>query len=131
MHSEPCGQPYLRDQLRLLRERREQRLQPVARAVVRRLDPGEHRPGLAQVRFDDRPDEVVLGLEVVVDVAERYAGRGRDVRERGPLDPVGVEHLARGVDQPLPLVLSAALDDSALGQRSPGRGPVQLSQSSC
>ena len=105
VHSEPCGQPYRAIFLALLRERREQCLQPGARAVVRRLDPGEHRPGLAQVRFDDRLDQVVLGLEVVVDVAERYAGRGRDVRERGPLDATGVEHLARGVDQPLPLAL--------------------------
>ena len=91
------------DQLALLPERAEQRLQPVPRRGVRGLDPGEDRADLAQVRLDHRLEDGVLGLEVVVDVAERDVRGRRDVRERGLLDALLVDPLAGGGDQPLPL----------------------------
>jgi hypothetical protein len=55
------------------------------------------------VRLNHRADDVVFGLEVVVDIAERHAGRLRDVRQRRGLDALLVHHLAGGGDQPRPL----------------------------
>jgi hypothetical protein len=60
------------DQLALPGERTEQRLEPLARRFMGGLDSREHRAGLGQVSLDHGLDEVVLGLEVVVDVAERH-----------------------------------------------------------
>ena len=40
---------------------------------------------------DDRVDELVLGLEVVVDVAERDLGGLSDIRQRRAVDSLGVE----------------------------------------
>jgi hypothetical protein len=91
------------DQFALLTEGAEQRLQPVAGRGVRGLDSREDRADLAQVRLDDRLDDGVLGLEVVVDVAEGDAGGRRDVSERRLLDARLVDPLAGGGDQPLPL----------------------------
>jgi hypothetical protein len=91
------------DQLALLPERAEQRLQPVPRRGVRGLDPGEDRADPAQVRLDHRLEQVVLGLEVVVHVAERDARGRRDVRQGGLLRALLVDPLARGGDQPVPL----------------------------
>jgi hypothetical protein len=91
------------DQLALVRQGAEQRLQPVSRLGVRCLHAGEDGGDLAQVRLDDRLDDGVLGLEVVVDVAERDVRGRRDVRERGLLDTRLVDPLGRGGDQPLPL----------------------------
>ena len=53
--------------------------------------------------LDGRRYDVVLGLEVVVDVARGDVGHLGDVRERGPLGALLVQELHRGADQPLAL----------------------------
>ena len=66
------------------------------------------------VGVDRRSDELVLGLEVVVDVADRDVGCSGDVRERRPLDALLVQNPARGGDEPL------ALTELGFGAGPPG-----------
>jgi hypothetical protein len=70
---------------------------------VTAADRRERRPGLLDVGLDDGRDDVVLGLEVVVDVADRHVRRLRDVGQRRLLDAVAVEQLGSRRDQALPL----------------------------
>ena len=58
---------------------------------------------LVGVCGDHRVDEVVLGLEVVVDVADGDIGGIGDIGERRALHPLRVERLTGAVDQPLAL----------------------------
>ena len=67
------------------------------------VDQREGRPDLLYVRFDDSGDDVVFGLEVVLDVAGGYIRGLCDVRERGPFDALLVQKLGRGGDEPLSL----------------------------
>ena len=78
-------------------------LQPALRGAVTRVDEREGRLGLLDVGLDDRRDDVVFGLEVVVDVARRHVRGLRDVRQRCPFNALLVQELACGGDQPLPL----------------------------
>ena len=55
------------------------------------------------VRFERRFDQLILGLEVVVDVPQRYIRPRRDIGERRALDPLLVKRALRALDQPLPL----------------------------
>jgi hypothetical protein len=52
---------------------------------------------------DDRSDELVACLEVVVDVPGRHAGRLGDLGEGGAVDAVSVQQVGGAVHQPLPL----------------------------
>ena len=52
---------------------------------------------------DRRRDELILGLEVVVDVADRDVGSVGDVRECRPLDALLVQKPGGAVDEPLAL----------------------------
>ena len=61
----------------------------------------EQRPDLRGVSVDRGVHEFVLGLEVVVDVADGHVGRVGDVGDRRLLDPLLVEPLARACDEPL------------------------------
>ena len=54
---------------------------------------------VVRVAGDRRLDELVLGLEVVVDVADRNVGRSRDLGDRRLLDALMMDHLARAGDQ--------------------------------
>ena len=54
---------------------------------------------------DRRLDELVLGLEVVVDVADRDVGRPRDVGDGCGLDALLMEQLARAGDQTVAFAL--------------------------
>ena len=42
---------------------------------------------------DHRAEQIVLGLEVVVHVTERHAGRLRDIGERGGLHSMAVQEI--------------------------------------
>jgi len=87
----------------LIRDRAQEGLQPrlgTAAAIERR----EHRLDVLRMSVDRRLHELVLGLEVVVDVAHGHVRRLRDVRERRLLDPLLMEDQARTLDQPLALV---------------------------
>ena len=55
------------------------------------------------VRLERRFDQLILGLEVVVDVPQRYIRPRRDIGERRALDPLLVERALRALDQSLPL----------------------------
>jgi hypothetical protein len=55
------------------------------------------------VGVDRRCDQLVLGLEVVVDVADWDIGCLCDVGERRPLDALLVQNPACGGDEPLAL----------------------------
>lgn len=63
-----------------------------------------------------RLDKLVLGLEVVVDVADRDVGGAGDVAQRRLLDALLVEDLGGGGYQPLALA----------GGLGPRGGPVRL-----
>ena len=63
----------------------------------------ERRPDVASMTVDRCGDELVLGLEVVVDVADRHLSGVGDVGQRRGLDALLVENLACARDQPLPL----------------------------
>ena len=70
-----------------------------AAAIQRR----EHGLELVAVRGDRRLYQLVLGLEVVIHIPDRNAGRQCDVGERRPLDPLFVQHLTGGGHEPLAL----------------------------
>src|SRR3984885_811138 len=59
---------------------------------------------LRQPQFDDRLANLVLGLEVIIDVAERNLGFARDVGKRGGLEPVLVRQAHRRTNQPRSLI---------------------------
>ena len=65
------------------------------------VDEREGRLDLLSVGLDDRRDDIVFGLEVVVDVAGGDIGGIGDVGERGPFDALLVQELGRGGYQPL------------------------------
>src|ERR1700686_819126 len=58
------------------------------------------RGHLRQPQFDDRLANLVLGLEVIIDVAERNLGFARDVGKRGGLEPVLVRQAHCCTNQP-------------------------------
>jgi hypothetical protein len=55
---------------------------------------------MRQPQFDDRLADLILGLEVIIDVAERNLGFARDVGKRGGLEPVLVRQAHRRTNQP-------------------------------
>jgi len=59
--------------------------------------------GLLLVAVEDGADELVLGLEVVVDVPDRDVGVFCDLGERGAVDALLVDQNLRAFDQTLPL----------------------------
>ena len=63
----------------------------------------EHVRDVPGMGVDRGRHEVVLGLEVVVDVADRDIGRLRDIRDRRLLHALLVEHLACTRDESLAL----------------------------
>jgi len=65
------------------------------------VDGCERRLDLLCVGLDDRRDDFVLGLEVVVDVAGRDTCGSGDVGERGPFNALFVQELGGSVYQPL------------------------------
>ena len=67
------------------------------------VDEREGRLDLLCVGLDDRRDDVVLGLEVVVDVAGGDVRGTGDVGERGPFDALLVQELGRRGHQPVSL----------------------------
>jgi hypothetical protein len=67
------------------------------------VEGGEHRLDAPVAVFDDTPDEIVLGLEVVVHVAQRDAGCVGDVRQGGRRDALSVHEVACARDKPLSL----------------------------
>ena len=77
-------------------------LQPSLRGPVMSVDGCERRPDLLYVRLDDRRDDFVFGLEVVVDVAGRDVRRLSDIGERGLFNALLVQELGGGGYQPLP-----------------------------
>ena len=96
----PRGQPYSRGQLALGGELADERLQPRLGAAVA-LERLEQRPHLVRVALDRGVHEIVLGLEVVVDVADGHVSGSGDVGDRRLLDPLLVDHLARAGHEPL------------------------------
>ena len=60
---------------------------------------------LLDVSFDDSGDDLVLGLEVVVDVARRHIRDLCDVRQRRPFDALLVQKLRGRAGEPLSLTL--------------------------
>src|SRR6266852_3568582 len=58
------------------------------------------RGQLRQPQLDDRLANLVLGLEVIIDVAERNLGFARDVGKRGGLEPVLVRQVHCRTKQP-------------------------------
>ena len=66
------------------------------------VDGREGRLDLLCVGLDDRRDDVVFGLEVVVDVAGGNVRGAGDLGERGPFDALLVQELGRSGYQPLP-----------------------------
>jgi len=80
----------------------DERLQPCPRRAValERLD--QHR-GLRLVAGDDGADELVLGLEVVVDVPERDVGAFGDLGEGRAVDALFMEQRPGALDEPIPL----------------------------
>ena len=92
----------LADQIALAGPLPDDPLQPGLRgaAPVQRR---ERRPEAVAVRVDRGLDQLVLGLEVVVDVPHRHAGRLGDVGEGCPLDSLLMQHKAGSGDQPLAL----------------------------
>ena len=103
----PSGQPYRAASSRWSVSCADQRLQPRLRGAVA-LERVEQRVDVAHVAVDRRLDELVLGLEVVVDVADRDVGRPRDVGDRRLLDALLMDHLARARDEALALALRLA-----------------------
>jgi hypothetical protein len=85
-------------QLALVGERAKQALEPGLRRTAA-LERVEHCADVVRVAGNRRLDELVLGLEVVLDVADRHVGRPRDVRNRCRLDALLMEQLARAGDQ--------------------------------
>ena len=63
------------------------------------LERVEHCLDVVRVAGDRRLDELVLGLEVVIDVANRDIGRPRNVGDRCRLDALLMDQLARAGDQ--------------------------------
>lgn len=55
------------------------------------------------MRIDRRLDQLILGLEVVVDVADGHLGRLRDIGDGGLFHATFVEDPNGGVHQTLPL----------------------------
>jgi len=62
------------------------------------------RGHLRQPQFDDRLANLVFGLEVIIDVAERNLGFARDVGKRCGLEPVLVRQAHRRTNQPRSLI---------------------------
>ena len=91
-------------QLALVGELAEQRLQPGLRRSVA-LERVEHCVDVLRVAVDRRLDELVLGLEVVVDVADRDVGRLGDVGDRCLLDALLMDQRARAGDQTVAFAL--------------------------
>src|SRR5437868_552372 len=101
------GAAELRDQIAAICQQANECLQP----RLRRSMPVEYLDrvvGALDVRVDDRSDERVLALEVVVDVAERYVGGFGDVGQGGLLDALAVDELRRSVDEAIALARSRA-----------------------
>jgi hypothetical protein len=61
----------------------------------------QHRPRAGETRLDHRVEDLVLGPEVVVEVAARDLHRGGDVRERGVLVALAVEQPVGRLDDGL------------------------------
>jgi hypothetical protein len=64
---------------------------------------GEHGLDVVGVGVDHGLDELILGLEVVVDVPDRHVGGRGDVRERAGLHALLAEDAAGSVDEALAL----------------------------
>jgi len=92
----------LGDDVALLAERPEHRLQPSARGAMP-LGASKHLAHGISVRLERRFNQLILGLEVVVDVPQRNIRPRRDIGERRAIDPLLVEHGLRALDQSLPL----------------------------
>jgi len=76
-------------------------LQPALGGPVMSVDEREGRLDLLCVGLDDRRDDVVLGLEVVVDVPGGDVRGLCNVRKRGPLRATAVQKLHGGSHQPV------------------------------
>jgi hypothetical protein len=95
--------PVQRDDLTLICELADEGLQPAPWCAVPPVDRGERRLGLLDVGLDDRGDDVVFGLEVVVDVAHGHVRGLGDVSQRCLFNALLVQQLGCGGDEALPL----------------------------
>src|SRR5260370_17742483 len=78
-------------------------LDPGAKPILRRSSFAPSLPlrgQLCQSQLDDRIANVVLGLEVIIDVAQRNLGFARDVGKRGGAEPVLVRQAHCRTNQP-------------------------------
>ena len=97
------GAAALRGELALVCERSDQRLQACLRGAVA-IERGEHRLDLERVSLDRRGDELVLGLEVVVDVPGRDVCLLRDLGQGRALHALLVQEAACARYQALALI---------------------------
>ena len=90
------------DVLALVDPHLHERLQPSLR---RAMSIESHQGGLyvRDVAVDDRADELVLRLEVVVDVSNRDVGPLGDLGDRRPLDALLVDQRSGARDEPFAL----------------------------
>jgi hypothetical protein len=87
-----------------LRDRVEQRLQPRTRVGMRRF---QHRRALEEFvaqPLRHRVEQLVLGPEVVVDVAQRHARLAGDVRQGRVPEPLAMDEAPARLEKPLALV---------------------------
>ena len=98
----PHGTAKLGGKRTLVRLVPHKRLQSRLRSAMT-IERREPCPEIHRVCVDHRPDELVLGLEVVVDVAHRNISCLGDICERCHLDAMLMEQLTGSSYQPFPL----------------------------
>lgn len=87
-----------------------ERLEPILR-VWRGVRLGERLAHVAHALLEDRAEELLLALEVVVDEPRRHAGRLGDRLHRGALETLRAEQLERVLDDERPALLAEVCVD--------------------